>query len=398
MDSAIRVGLAWQTFKSANLGVSALAYSQLSLLQKAASNAGVELEILLFCYGQSDLALELKGLTLGDPVSPKRILLGRSKVFGQMRSCTLILDIGEGDSFSDIYGARRFLLLSSSKIMALLSGANLVLSPQTIGPFEKKWVRLLADGIMRRAHKVFARDGLSKAYLDRARINSEEVTDLAFALPYNRAAGMDRSKINVGVNVSGLLHAGGYTGKNQFGLKVDYPELVRKLLDSLCSRTDIQVHLVPHVVGDGATSDDDTGVCRDLHANYPTTVLAPRFGTPMEAKSYISSMDFFTGARMHACIAAFSSGVPVVPLAYSRKFNGLFQSLGYGRVADMKVLNEREVIDRILAALTERSQCTEEVQRGRAIAQGRLDRYVSYLTEQLAGASKPNFIERATAH
>ena len=41
----------------------------------------------------------------------------------------------------------------------------------------------------------------------------------------------------------------------------------------------------------------------------PGTVLAPRFSTPSEAKTYIAGLDFFMGARMHACIAAFSSGV-----------------------------------------------------------------------------------------
>ena len=32
---------------------------------------------------------------------------------------------------------------------------------------------------------------------------------------------------------------------------------------------------------------------------------------------------------MHACIAAYSSGTPVVPVAYSRKFAGLFEQLNY---------------------------------------------------------------------
>ena len=67
-----------------------------------------------------------------------------------------------------------------------------------------------------------------------------------------------------------------------------------------------------------------------LRARYPRAIVAPAFRTPVEAKSYIAGMDFFAGARMHACIAAVSSGVPVYPLAYSRKFNGLFvETLGY---------------------------------------------------------------------
>ena len=49
----------------------------------------------------------------------------------------------------------------------------------------------------------------------------------------------------------------------------------------------------------------------------------------MEAKSIISAMDIFIGARMHATIAAISSGVATIPFSYSRKFEGLFNYLNY---------------------------------------------------------------------
>lgn len=49
-------------------------------------------------------------------------------------------------------------------------------------------------------------------------------------------------------------------------------------------------------------------------------------------------MDVFIGARMHATIGAFSSGVATIPTAYSRKFNGLYEGLQYPYVVDL--LNE----------------------------------------------------------
>ena len=39
---------------------------------------------------------------------------------------------------------------------------------------------------------------------------------------------------------------------------------------------------------------------------------------------------------MHATIGATSSGVPVIPVAYSRKFNGLFDTLQYPFYIDAK--------------------------------------------------------------
>ena len=86
---------------------------------------------------------------------------------------------------------------------------------------------------------------------------------------------------------------------------------------------------------------------------HPNLFLAPFFLSPSEAKSYISSMDLFLGARMHACIAAFSAGVPVLLLGYSRKFSGLFKdSLNYPYVlelaSDFSVLSVMRIIQEML--------------------------------------------------
>jgi polysaccharide pyruvyl transferase WcaK-like protein len=51
---------------------------------------------------------------------------------------------------------------------------------------------------------------------------------------------------------------------------------------------------------------------------------------------------------MHACIAAFSSGVPVFPLAYSRKFNGLFgDTLLYNNFGDLVIESEFEIMEKL---------------------------------------------------
>ena len=66
-------------------------------------------------------------------------------------------------------------------------------------------------------------------------------------------------------------------------------------------------------------------------------------------------MDFFMGARMHATIGAFSSGVPVVPMAYSRKFNGLFvDTLQYDAMVDMKEQDDDKILSVIKNAFSRR--------------------------------------------
>ncbi len=63
---------------------------------------------------------------------------------------------------------------------------------------------------------------------------------------------------------------------------------------------------------------------------------------------------------MHACIAAFSSGVPVLPMAYSRKFAGLFGTLGYGACADCKADSEEEILAKLKTAFETRNDLRVE--------------------------------------
>ena len=154
---------------------------------------------------------------------------------------------------------------------------------------------------------------------------------MAFALPYeNQQASRGGRNARVGLNVSGLLDHEARSGRNRFGLQVDYAELMRRLLQTLCARDDIEVCLVSHVRGAGGWHDNETRLTAARFAEaFPSATLAPRFASPGDAKSYISGLDFLVAGRMHACIAAISTGVPVVPVAYSRKFTGLFEMLGY---------------------------------------------------------------------
>jgi len=65
------------------------------------------------------------------------------------------------------------------------------------------------------------------------------------------------------------------------------------------------------------------------------------------------------GARMHACIAAFSSGVPVVPMAYSRKFAGLFGALGYNETVDCTTQSADDILTRIFDAYDRRTELAQ---------------------------------------
>ena len=290
--------------------------------------------------------------------------------FATVRNSDVVIDIGAGDSFADIYGTRRLKRMFMLKYLTHMSGTPLVMAPQTIGPFTKVWSKAAARISMRRCAIVASRDHMStKAAHALGRKDVIEASDVALRLPYDapppRAAG---GPVKVGINVSGLLMGGGYTGKNEFGLKMDYPGLVRSLIEHFQAHPGTgegcEVHLVPHVIvrSGPMVMEDDARASAALTEAFPGTVLAPAFESPQEAKSYIAGLDFFMGARMHACIAAFSSGVPVVPMAYSRKFEGLFGSIGFGRTVDCTTESAEAILAKITAAFEDRDALKAEAE------------------------------------
>ncbi|WP_312162820.1 polysaccharide pyruvyl transferase family protein [Phenylobacterium sp.] len=328
---AIKIGLLWHSPNSGNLGVGALTVANMAIVRQVALELDLDPRFTIIGMrddgavyvspGEADLFV-MNSRTLLDPRGALRVI----------REQDCILDIGAGDSFADIYGFRRFLFLWLTKIHALIGRTPLVLSPQTIGPFTKFPYRQLAAIPLKRADSVLARDRASlEALRDLAPdANGRLSVDVAFALPYvDRSAERGGDRLRLGVNVSGLLFNEAESGRNRFGLSLDYAQLMRRFIAYAVARPGVEVHLVPHATADAYVWDDDGRVADRLAAEFPSVVRVPNFTQPSDAKSYISSLDFLVAGRMHACIGAFSSGTPVVPVAYSRKFSGLFGLLAY---------------------------------------------------------------------
>ncbi len=352
----LTAGMLWHSPNSANLGVGALTLGNMALAREAAERAVVSLEFHLLGFADPGKPAYVTGSDVAVTALDARAFMPGGSLGRALAQCDLVLDIGGGDSFTDIYGPKRFGYLWASKLLARAKGKPLILSPQTIGPFGKVWSRLLASYILGQADMVFARDPKSLAALSElgAHGNGALATDVAFALPYEQVE--HGAGVHVGINVSGLLFNGGYSGRNEFGMEVDYPAFTRKLIAALSGREGVTVHLVPHVLSDAMPQDDDRGAIRTLAQEFPGAIVAPDFAGPIEAKSYIAGLDMLVGGRMHACIAAHSSRVAVVPVAYSRKFAGLFEgTLGYRHLIPVTGMSTDEALDYTLKAFDDRA-------------------------------------------
>lgn len=386
----LKVALPWHALGHGNLGVDALSRANIAIVRSAAARAGREVEMVTLCGGDPGVQDHLpKGVSVGPNPRLKPLLVGRSDYIKVLKKSDFVLDIGEGDSWADIYGGRRFAFQAGTKLVAIALGKPLILAPQTIGPFDRPLSRRISDLVMNRALAVFTRDTLSSDYVAARKIRSEsaEFIDVAFRLPF-AARARDDATLRVGVNVSGLLYRGGYSGRNELGLTIDYREFTHLLIAELLQRG-VEVHLVPHVGVASADegNDNDGSIIAELRQRFPQVHVPEPFVDSSDAKSYISGLNFLIGGRMHACIGAFSSGTPVVPIAYSRKFNGLFGTLGYRHFVDGKAADTRDALAQTLSALDRRDELAADLKPGLALAAQRLDAYEAKLSEMFGAAS-----------
>lgn len=368
----LNVSLIGHSARSRNMGVGALTVSEVEILRRLARDQGIALHITIIDWKSihknyvSGPDVTVRDITGVDLINPMGFL-------ALARKSDLVIDIGAGDSFADIYGAKRLARMFAMKYLVHLARRPLVIAPQTLGPFTRRLSTFLARQSIRMSAIAATRDRLSTLCAQEMGVGARviEASDVALHLPYTppppRPPG---GPIRVGLNISGLLMKGGYTNKNEFGLQMDYPVLIRNLLRHFTTHPDgCEVHLVPHVITYKKDwIEDDYHPSAELADEFPGVVMAPRFKNPSEAKSYIARMDFFAGARMHACIAAFSSGVPVVPMAYSRKFAGLFGSLGYDHTVDCTSETGTVILAKIVQAYETRTAL--EADRKAAFARG----------------------------
>ena len=312
----------------------------------------------------SNNIIVLLGLALVMKGCPRKLgewLIHTNRCLRELNEADFVASIAGGDSFADIYGLERLLYVSLPQILILLLGKKLILLPQTIGPFRRRFSKGVAKYILKRAEHVYLRDFRSIAECQNLLGNEKEAKapmfcyDVAFSM--DPIAPADRKMVEklgdsqapiVGVNVSGLLYSGGYTGKNEFGLRGDYREFIRRVIAFLIEEKRSRVVLVPHVFG-GAESD--LGVCEQIYKE-----LSPTYGDRLlavldqydqnEMKYLIGKCEMFLGSRMHACIAALSQTIPAVSVAYSDKFIGVMETLGIeSTVADARELTVDGLLD-----------------------------------------------------
>lgn len=291
-----------------------------------------------------------------------------------------VLDLSGGDSFTDLYGAKRLATVCAPKVAALRAGTPLVFLPQTYGPFTTRRGRALAERMVRRATLAWARDARSLDRLlelagpDADTTRCLEGVDVAFVLE-QREPHLGRAELDhlrdalvdaVGVNLSGLLRSADAT--RQFGLAGDYLTTMTGLVRELI-RAGTRVVFVPHVqpvagiVGEADSFAISEVVGRLGRAEAERTTILPSSLGAAELKWCIARLGWMVGSRMHSTIASLSTRVPTFGYAYSDKAAGVFETCGAGtELADARQTAGAEAVDLMLAGYERRDRVKERLE------------------------------------
>ena len=345
------------------------------------------------------------------PFPRMRFWIARSNPWIRAASeATFVGDIRGGDSFSDIYGVRGFLLDSLSVLSVIWIRGNIDLLPQTFGPFRSRACRYVARYILLRAKSIWCRDRMSVAEvsrLTRGRRTGVLCPDVAFTLEPSLPDRLDVTPqlvdqpggVLIGLNVSGLLYHSN-PGTQTFGLRLNYRLFLTKLVAQLLDDQSNRVLLIPHTFAPDGAVESDPAALRDLVDHIPPSlrdrvhVVAGDYDQH-DLKGIIGLCDFFIGSRMHACIAALSQGIPTVGVAYSRKFAGVFETVGAANwVIDARTYSDDEALKRIGSLFSERSSLRTQLKEDVPAIQ----REVLRVFNGLFGRSPSDDNEMTSAH
>jgi colanic acid/amylovoran biosynthesis protein len=253
----------------------------------------------------------------------RRIFGTRSEVFGPyLAESTAGLAIG-GDNFSFDYGAPWTQFAINRSI--LRHGKPLVIWGASIGPFDRrpKFERFAAQELSK-ATLICARESETVSYLKSLGIadNVRLVADPAFTLEPHEVD-LDRPDLKIvqepciGINISPLMARYWKASRSWLDCAT---ENVKGILENIA----LPVLFVPHVVQPG---NNDYHFMKQIMIRLAAyrdrmAILGPEYDC-RQIKWVISNLAAFIGARTHSTIAALSSNVPTLSIAYSVKARGI---------------------------------------------------------------------------
>lgn len=203
--------------------------------------------------------------------------------------------------------------------MAIKRKAKTVLWGCSVEPELVQAPEIAAD--LARYDLITARETISYEALKKVNPNTVLVSDPAFTLQrvdLPLPKGWQEGNM-IGINASPMVLSNASDGTLAF-------DAYCCLIETILQTTNCGIALIPHVVW---AENDDRKLLQELYDRFKRSgrVILIDDCNCMELKGYIARCRMFVGARTHATIAAYSTGVPTLVLGYSVKSRGIARDL-----------------------------------------------------------------------
>lgn len=296
--------------------------------------------------------------------------------FKIIKQADLIIDVS-GDMLNDDYGLLSTCFSFKELLTANILRKPIIIFPQSIGPFNYFITKKLSKFVLNRCRIVIPREKITSNLLKNKKIKklNNIIDDSAFLLePVSEEQiekimkkeniKKERENLLIGISLSQSIAK---FSKGETNSK--YDEYVKKMVsfvNYLTSKKKASLVFIPHVGKEESPEADDRTMCNFVYSKAKDKdkikIMQKKRYWPQEFKGVISKCDLFIGSRMHANIAALSTNVPTIAVAYSHKTYGIMERFKQGKyVCDIMKLNEKEIIDKIEDLLKNKNQIEKQL-------------------------------------
>lgn len=250
-----------------------------------------------------------------------------------------VLD-ASGFAYSDQWGAASSRFLARWSRQWKRQGKKVILLPQAFGPFEMPEVRGAFTRALDYVDLLFARDEVSYGYLMDLGKNSEKIRlapDFTIGVRGTLPAGWTMDGRLVGIVPNSRM-----LDKTRDFDKDEYLALLGRVIVR-ASEAGCQPIILVHDEGDGE-------LARGLQQAVGVPVPIVYEPDPVFLKGIIGSCYALVGSRYHALVSALTQGVPVLAMAWSHKYQLLFDEFNCP-ASIVETTRWREEIDAKVKAL-----------------------------------------------
>lgn len=256
----------------------------------------------------------------------------------------LVLGLGGGylNGAANFAGTLNVAFLLLPLVLAQRLRVQIVLAPQSYGPFGTSLQARLVRRVFNRTDRIQVREDYSVAALVAAGVAADRLergVDSAFAITAPAARSLPpHQRVRVGITARDWLS----------GDAADrYESSLAEFIDWLGDDRGVDVLLIPQVTT-SYRGDDDRTVSTRIAArchSHPTLLLTQ---VPFdELRELYDDLDFLVGTRFHSVIFGLTSRTPAIAIEYEHKTSGIMRDLGLGEwvipigAVDLATLQER---------------------------------------------------------